>query len=83
MILYTPDHLEAIVTTYNEWSHGPDSRNPKTALFICLTIALLSFTPTFGVVPFYDSEEVEGRRLFKPFFDINPVLDMTNEHPYE
>jgi hypothetical protein len=82
MLIYTPDHIEALVKTYNEWSKTADGLNPKTTFFIATVQAPPMFTPALAALPFYDGDEVEGRRIFKPFFDINPVADLTNSHPY-
>jgi hypothetical protein len=82
IIIYTPTHLEAIVKAYNEWAQSPDGNNPKTIFAIVVAMPPPAFTPTLCIVPFYDGDEVDGRRIFKPFFDINPAVDMTRSHPY-
>lgn len=82
MLGYTPDHLEALVDTFNKWFVTDDGQNPKTAFFIATAMPPPHFQPTFLLLVFYDGDETEGRRIFKPFFDIGPVVDLTREGPY-
>jgi FAD/FMN-containing dehydrogenase len=81
MLIFTPDHLESIIETVNNW-YETDGQNPKTAFLLGVVCSPPEFTPTLAAIIFYDGEESEGRRIFKPFFDLNPVADMTNVHPY-
>jgi hypothetical protein len=81
MLAFTPDHLEALVNTYNAW-YPTEGQNPKTAFFLACGSPPPMFQPTLAAVIFYDGDEEEGRRIFKPFFDLGPVADMTNSHPY-
>lgn len=82
MIVYAPDHLEAIVETFNQWFDTNDGKNPKAAFFVATAQPPPHFKPALVVVVFYDGDEIEGRRIFKPFFDINPVADLTRSQPY-
>lgn len=82
MVIYTPDHLEAIVESFNRWLDTEDSKNPKVAFFLATAQPPPHFKPAFAAVVFYDGDETEGRRIFKPFFDINPVADLTHPLPY-
>jgi hypothetical protein len=82
MIIYTPDHLEALVETFNKWFDTEDGKNPKAAFFLGTGLPPPHFMPAIIVAVFYDGEETEGRRIFKPFFDINPVADLTHPLPY-
>ena len=49
-------------------------------LFACPPPA---FTPAIVLVPFFNGPAAEGRAHFKPFLDVGPVADMTQEAPYE
>jgi len=82
MLVYTPGHVEAIVDTINKWFPTEDGQNPKTAFFLVVAMPPPHFQPTLVLLIFYDGDETEGRRIFKPFFDISPVADLTREHPY-
>ena len=82
MIVYTPDHLQAVVETFNKWFDTEDGKNPKAAFFVATAQPPPHFKPTLVVIVFYDGDETEGRRIFKPFFDINPVADLTHSQPY-
>ena len=82
MLIYKPSDLEALVEIFNTWFSSEDGQNLKTSMFIVTCAPHPTFTPTFVVVPFYDGDEVEGRRIFKPFFDIGPAVDLTGSHPY-
>jgi hypothetical protein len=82
MIIYAPDHLEAVVEAFNKWFDTEDGKNPKAAFFVATAQPPPHFKPTLVVIVFYDGDETEGRRIFKPFFDINPVADLTHSQPY-
>ena len=82
MLVYTPAQIEALVETFNHWFASPDGENPKTAFFVVTCSPPPSFTPTIALLPFFDGDEAEGRRIFKPFFDIGPAADLTKSHPY-
>ena len=82
LIIYTPDHLEAIVETFNKWYDTDDGKNPKAAFFLGTAQPPPDFQPGLILIVFYDGDEIEGRRLFKPFFDLNPVADLTRSIPY-
>lgn len=81
LLVFTPDMLESIVETINAWIEG-DGKNPKCAFILATACPPPAFTPTFAGLIFYDGDESEGRRVFKPFFDLGPVADLTNTHPY-
>lgn len=81
MLAFTPNHLEAIVNTFNTW-YPAEGQNPKTCFSLACGSPPPMFQPTLACVIFYDGDEEEGRRIFKPFFDLGPVADMTNSHPY-
>ncbi len=81
MLVFKPDQLETLVETVNTW-YETEGQNPKTCLFLVIGSPPPEFTPALAAVIFYDGVESEGRRVFKPFFDLNPVADLTNTHPY-
>src|ERR1700738_1338923 len=81
-LIYTPSHLEAIVDAFNGWIHTSDGQNPKTALAIGIAQPPPTFTTTLLISIFYDGDEAEGRRIFKPFFDLNPIVDLTKTRSY-
>lgn len=74
-------HLEALVDTLNVWWPN-EGQNPKCAFVLAVGSPPPAFQPTLMTVIFYDGPEDEGRQLFKKFFDLGPVADMTNSHPY-
>lgn len=82
MVVYSPDQLELLVDTYNNWLKTPDGKNPKTSWMVTTACPPPHHQPTLAVLPFYDGDETEGRRIFKPFFDINPVADLTHAQSY-
>lgn len=82
LLVYTTDQLETFVDTFNRWFESPNGRNPKTALFIAISRPPPRYAPAIAALPFYDGPEEEGRHIFKPFFDIFPVTDLTGELPY-
>jgi len=69
-VIFKPTDLEALVAAFNHWFASEDAKNPKTALLLITCAPPPSFTPTFVAVPFFNGDETEGRRIFKPFFDI-------------
>lgn len=80
-LVFKPDQLEALVETVKKW-YKIDGQNPKTLLLLLLGSPPPEFRPTLGAVVFYDGSETEGRHIFKPFFELNPVQDLTNAHSY-
>jgi hypothetical protein len=74
-------HLEALVDTFNAW-YPNEGQNPKCAFLLTIGSPPPAHHPTLLSVIFYDGPEDEGRQLFKKFFDLGPVADMTNSHPY-
>ena len=82
LLVFAPTQLEALVNTFNKWIETEDGKDPKAALFYTCSRAPPDFVPTIALIPFYDGHEVEGRRIFKPFFDLGPLADMTKEMPY-
>ena len=82
MVIYTPDHLESIVNTFNTWFPSEDGQNPKACFFLGCVRTPQEFAPALVAVVFYDGYEAEGRRIFKPFLDLNPIVDLTCERPY-
>ena len=82
MLVYTPAHLEQIVNTFNSWFSSEDGKHPKAAFYIIAACFSPDSKPTLIALIFYDGTELEGRKVFKPFFDINPVADLTREMPY-
>ena len=82
MLIFLPHQVEALVNTFNAWAQSADGQNPKIACFICTGVPPPHFQPCYIVMPFYDGPEEEGRRIFKPFFDLGPTVDHTHEHPY-
>lgn len=81
-MVFAPTQLEALVHTFNKWTQTEDGKNPKTAFFYTCARAPPDFIPTIAMLPFYDGDEAEGRRIFKPFFDLGPVVDLTKQIPY-
>jgi len=81
MLVFTPAHLEAVVATFNTWV-AEGGQNPKTAFFVAIGQPPPAFVPMIVVMVFYDGTEEEGRAIFKPFFDLNPVADLTVSRPY-
>jgi hypothetical protein len=41
-----------------------------------------SSIPTILVAPFFNGTEAEGRKTFKPFLELGPVLEMMETRPY-
>jgi len=81
LLVFTPDKLEALVGAFNIWL-AESGENPKTSCFIAVGQPPPVFAPMFIVVIFHDGSEEEGRGIFKPFFDLGPVVDMTASRPY-
>jgi hypothetical protein len=82
MIVYAPEQLEVLVETYTKWVTTEDGKNPKTSWYLTPACPPPLHEPALVLVPFYNGDEAEGRRIFKPFFDINPVADLTHAQPY-
>ena len=81
-MICTPAHLEALDETFNSLFSSSERQNPKTSVFIVACSPSLTFAATFAVIPLHDGDQKEGRRIFKPLFDIGPVANLTKSHPY-
>jgi hypothetical protein len=81
MLVFLPHQAQALVDTFNKWEKA-DGQNPKTANMFVVGVPPPHFQPTYMIMPFFDGPEDEGRRIFKPFFDLGPVADLTKQHPY-
>ena len=51
-VLVTPDHLEALVDTFNSWFESADGQNPKTTFFIVTAQPPPLFKPTLVLIIF-------------------------------
>jgi len=79
-LVYSAEQIVDVVATWNKWIiNGYGS---KSSCFIFVACAPGSLTPGLLLVVFYDGTEEEGRKVHKPFFDINPLVDDTKVRPY-
>jgi hypothetical protein len=81
MLAFTPMHLEPLVEAFNAWWPN-EGQDPKSCFLLATGSPPPAFQPMFMALIFYDGPEEEGRRHFKKFFDLGPVVDMTDSHPY-
>jgi len=74
MIIYKPDQLEDVVDAFNAYSYIPNAKSTTAIILGCLP-------PTYdliiAVIACYDGSEEDGRKVYKPFFDVKPMADRT------
>jgi hypothetical protein len=80
LLIYDASQIVDLVEAWGKWVET--GWGPKTAGMIM--VGCPPGSAELGVVAnlFYDGPEEEGRKLFKPFFDANPRMDLTQVRPY-
>jgi len=81
MATYPPSKLDELFATAEKWWAG--SVDPKMGAFLTLGRESDNNQPTIFLSPFYNGSEEEGRKAFKPFFDLGPTTDTCKEMNYE
>ena len=74
-------HLESLVETFNSWWPN-EGQDPKCCFLLACASPPPHHAPTLAAIIFYDGSEEQGRKHFKKFFELGPVADMTDSHPY-
>ena len=80
LVIFAPQQLSAVIRAAQIWEKSVSQDESCMIFFACPPPA---FTPALALVPFFNGPAAEGRARFKPFFDVGPVADMTQEIPYE
>ncbi|KIM83118.1 hypothetical protein PILCRDRAFT_69894 [Piloderma croceum F 1598] len=78
-IVFALPMLEKLIAATDNWWEG---HNEKEGMIQILTRDP-DRNPCIIVILFYNGTEAEGRAVYKSFFDIGPVADMTCEIPFE
>jgi len=80
LLIFEASQVGAVVEAWNKWLKW--GWGPKTACLILTgcTPGTLSVGLVLNV--FYDGSEEEGRKAFKPFFEVSPRMDLTQVRPY-
>lgn len=71
------DPLRASLSTW--WSQASDD---EAAVF-GVTAPPGGGHPVYMMIAFYNGDEEEGKKRFKPFLDLNPIVNTAAELPYE
>src|ERR1700685_176459 len=74
MILFEAEQVEDVVNAFNEYSHVLNAKSTTSIIMGCLPP---TFDPVIAVIACYDGPEDQGRKVYKPFFDANPIADRT------
>ncbi|KAI0751466.1 FAD-binding domain-containing protein [Daedaleopsis nitida] len=79
-VIYSPPQLEALLdVTQAWWENGPSEKEGMIQVFTRGP----GHQPATVLFLFYNGSEDEGRANYKAFYDLQPVVDMAKEHPYE
>ncbi|KAF9569413.1 FAD-binding domain-containing protein [Agrocybe pediades] len=79
LLIFPPPKMGQIIEATNEWL----KTNRENQAMFQVSTPTPDGMPAFGIIPFYNGSESEGREKFKFLFDIGPVADMTKEIPFE
>jgi hypothetical protein len=79
ILIYTPDKILAVVAAVEEFRKVAPA---GTALADGIGCSPGSAIPTILLSPFFNGPEAEGRKVFKYFLDIGPVVEMMENRPY-
>jgi hypothetical protein len=75
VLVYGPDQLDDVSQAFDKYLKSQN--DPKAMCAIGVTCLPPSFDPVIGIIAFYDGSEEQGRKCYKPFFDIKPIADRT------
>ncbi|PSR79946.1 hypothetical protein PHLCEN_2v6847 [Hermanssonia centrifuga] len=78
-IVFTPDKCEQVASVLASWWEGAGE---KEGLLAGMSPAP-DGSPCITLFLFFNGTEAMGRVTFKPFFDLEPVVDMSKEIPFE
>jgi hypothetical protein len=78
-LVYPPDSLPAIMALTTKWWNNVPGE--KEGMMNMITRG--PHGPVVVVFLFYNGSEQEGRAVFKDYFALSPIADMTKEIPYE
>jgi hypothetical protein len=79
VVIYTPDKIPDVVKAVEEFRKNQPT---QSALAIGIGCAPGTAIPTILISPFWNGSEEKGRQLYKPFFDIGPMVEMMESRPY-
>jgi hypothetical protein len=81
IVAFLPHQVSDFVAAFNQYRSvgGQDPKATCTAAVMCLPG---NPSPVLALTPFYDGSEEDGRRAFKPFYDIGPIEDQTQSLTY-
>ena len=79
MILFKPEQLEDVVNSFNKYFQLPGAKFATSIIMGCLPPA---YERVIAVIACYDGPEGNGRKIYKPFFDANPIADHTTNRTF-
>ncbi|TDL18746.1 FAD-binding domain-containing protein [Rickenella mellea] len=82
MIIFPTSVHEAVLEAIQAWWKGGDGPSDDESIMLVLS-RTPDGKPAIIIALFYNGSESEGRRVFKAFFDMEPVADMCRELLYE
>jgi hypothetical protein len=80
-IVYSADMVGQLIDAIDTWRSNMEQN--QALMFILTTDPDAPTIPLLMVDIFYNGSEEEGRAIFKPFFDLKHIADLTKEIPYE